>query len=185
MLQMLKLLKLKMVTAQSSPVIWVSIFRPNSIKYPKSGIHSMVSPSDRFDLSNHSPRISCEDRLDWSWNWFGGITDGVVTDFDLSWDSKLLLADTGALQIRDPDGAMWRLGGVEAGLPFANLTSVFIEQSGQKTGYDNISQMELSYIKSKYWIGAKDGLILYDDLEDNSEYENKWKVFQGYRHDLN
>ena len=91
-----------------------------------------------------------------------------------------MLADTGGLQIRDPDGAMWRLGGVEAGLPFSNLTSVFIEQSGQKTGYDSIPQMELAYIKSKYWIGAKDGLILYDDLVDNFDYENKWRVFQGY-----
>ena len=127
-------------------------------------------------------KIQKEDKLDWSWNWYGGITDGVVTDFDLSSYGKLLLSDTGGLQIRDPDGAMWRLGGVEAGLPFANLTSVYIENPGQKTGYDDISQMELSYVKSKYWIGAKDGLILYDDLSENFDYENKWRVFQGYRY---
>lgn len=146
----------------------------------QNGYRAVFTSDYGFNISSEFHKIN-EDKLDWSWNWFGGITDGVVTDFDLSSDGKLLLSDTGGLQIRDPDGAMWRLGGVEAGLPFSNLTSVYIENPGQKTGYDNILQMELSYKKSKYWIGAKDGLVVYDDLNENFDYDNKWRVFQGYR----
>ena len=42
-----------------------------------------------------------EKEINWSWDWIGGITDGPIADFDME-NGKLLIADTGAAQVNNP-----------------------------------------------------------------------------------
>ena len=112
---------------------------------------------------------------EWSWNWLYGLTDGPIEDFDLV-NGKTLLADKVSLQIRYPDGAMWRMGGFKQGLPVTNLTSVVIASAGSPSSDNSLESIELEEKGGTYWVGSESGLVLF-----NNDDTYPWRYFSGYR----
>ena len=56
---------------------------------------------------------------------------------------KILLGDSGAVQIKYPDGSFWRLDGPYEGLPVGNITSFALEFAGVKSDHPTFDMTEL------------------------------------------
>ena len=81
------------------------------------------------------------------------------------------------IQVRYRNGAMWRYGGINQGLPFGNLTACLIAAAGEFNKDNNLDSVEIYDAGQVYWVGSADGVALFNSKD--SKYP--WRVFQGYR----